>query len=129
LTPDWSDWPDVRTAQETDVTSSADKYIFPWILHDNPWDPVLIDWLNQGTEYDVASTFDNGWVMDISDSNYLWLDQDKGGGVWTDTEEGSTLWSDSGTSGGTWSESDKEETTWGDSTKGSTAWQKKDYWQ
>jgi hypothetical protein len=129
LTPDWSDWPDVRTAQETDVSSSADKYIFPWILHDNSWDPVLIDWLNQGTEYDVASTFDNGWVMDISDSNYLWLDQDKGGGVWTDTEEGSTLWSDSGTSGGTWSESDKEETTWGDSTKGSTAWQKKDYWQ
>jgi hypothetical protein len=129
LTPDWSDWPDVYANQEVDVSSPPPKYNFPWNLHDNPWDPVLIDWLNQGTEYDVASTFDNGWVMDISDSNYLWLDQDKGGGVWTDTEEGSTLWSDSGTSGGTWSESDKEETTWGDSTKGSTAWQKKDYWQ
>jgi hypothetical protein len=109
MMPDWSDWPDVIANQETDVSSGGDKYPFPWLLHDNPWEPVLIDWLNQGTEYDIASTFDNGWMMDISDSNYLWLDQDKGGGTWTDT--------------------DKEDTTWKDSTKGSTAWQKKDYWQ
>jgi hypothetical protein len=108
LTPDWSDWPDVRTAQETDVSSSGDRYRFPWNLHDNSWDPVLIDWLNQGTETDLQSTFDHGWVMDIQDSNYLWLDQGKSGGTWTDTE--------------------KEDTTWADKTKGSTAWKKTQYW-
>ena len=129
MTPDWSDWPDVIANQETDVSSGGDKYPFPWILHDNPWEPVLINWLNEGTEYDVASTFDNGWVMDIEDSNYLWLDQDKGGGSWDDTDKNTTLWSDKGASGGTWTDSDEEDTTWGDSTKGSTEWNKKDYWQ
>jgi hypothetical protein len=109
MMPDWSDWPDVYANQATDVSSPGPKYRFTWNLHDNPWEPVLIDWLSQGTEYDIASTFDNGWVMDNSDSNYLWLDQDKGGGTWTD----------SGT----------EDTDWTDTTKGSTEWLKKDYWQ
>jgi hypothetical protein len=128
MMPDWSDWPDVIANQEVDVTSPPPKYNIPWILHDNPWEPVFIDWLNQGTEYDIASTFDNGWAMDIMESNYLWIDQDNGSGAWTDTGEGSTLWSDSGAGSGTWTESDKEDTTWGDPTKGSTAWQKKNYW-
>ena len=130
MTPDWSGWPDVYANQATDVSSPGPKYHPAWNLHDNPWEPVYIDWAHQGTEYDIASTFDNGWAMDIMDFNYLWLDQDKGGGTWTDTEDGSTLWSDQGTSGGTWTDSDKnEETTWGDSTKGSTEWNKKEYWQ
>jgi hypothetical protein len=129
MMPDWSDWPDVIANQATDVSSPGPKYRFAWDLHDNPWGPVFIDWINQGTEYDVASTFDNGWVMDIMDSNYLWLDQEEGGGRWSDIDKDTTLWSDQGTSGGSWTDSDEEETTWGDSTKGSTEWQKKEYWQ
>jgi hypothetical protein len=109
MTPDWSGWPDVYANQETDVSSGGDKYPFPWNLHDNYWGPVFIDWLNQGTETDLQSTFDNGWTMDIMDSNYLWLDQEVGGGVWTD----------SGTT----------DTDWTETTKGTTEWQKKDYWQ
>jgi hypothetical protein len=129
MMPDWSDWPDVYANQETDVSSGGDKYPFPWLLHDNSWESVLIDWLNRGTEYDIASTFDNGWVMDISDSNYLWLDQDTSGGAWDDTEEDTTLWSDQGTNVGTWSDADQEDTNWSEPIKGSTEWLKKDYWQ
>ena len=130
MMPDWSDWPDVWAAQNTNVRTDADKYPHPWFLHENEWTPVEINWLNTGTEHNIEVTFDTGLVMDILDSNYLWLDQKEDEGVWGDIVGDSTLWSDSSKSEGSWTDSVKsEDTTWGDSTKGSTEWNKKDYWQ
>ncbi len=130
MMPDWSDWPDVYANQETDVSSSGDPYPFPWVLHDNTWEPVFINWLNEGTETNIEYTFDNGWLMDLLDSDYLWEDQSTSDrGIWEDTDEEVTDWTEIHTSGGMWKATDKEDTDWDDTTKGTTEWQKKDYWQ
>jgi len=112
MMPDWSDWPDVWAAQNANVHTDADKYPYPWFLHDNEWTPVVIDWLNHGDgydgeEYDFEATFTADWVMDVADSDYLWLDQNEGGGEWTD--------------------SNKEDTIWEDTNKGNTSWGPHDY--
>jgi hypothetical protein len=130
MMPDWSDWPDVYANQATDVSSPDPKYNPAWNLHDNSWEPVHINWAHQGTEYDVASTFDNGWAMDIMDSNYLWSPQGTPErGVWDATGEEETGWTEIPTGGGMWKGTDKEDTDWSEKTKGTTEWQKKDYWQ
>ena len=93
--PDWSGWPAVHEAQDADVSTHPliPRYPFEWNLHDNEWTPVTINWLNQGVRGEFDSTLDTGWIMDIMDSNHLWLDQKTESTTWTDTTKGSTVWS------------------------------------
>ena len=92
--PDWSGWPAVHEAQNTDVTSPDPwmKYPFLWEQHDNEWRPVTIDWLNQGIETHKEVALSNEPLLDILSSNHLWLDQNTESTTWTDTNKESTVW-------------------------------------
>ena len=92
--PDWSGWPEVWEAQNADISTNPLTLVYPfeWSLHDNEWTPVTIDWLSHRPEVDFESTLDTGWIMDILDSNHLWLDQKTESTLWKPVTKGNTVW-------------------------------------